>query len=111
MTKFDCSKFLDKCHACCCGIVPLEKGFYEANKDKIANKPVEITDFHGPDPFDKAKEKDFIVPITKDMKCGLLKDDYKCAIYEDRPTIGGCLEQQGVDTCRLRPAWGSVRMI
>ena len=78
---------MDKCHACCCGMIPIEKDLYNANIDKIVTKPVDITEDTFPDPFDKGKEKDFLMPRTENGKCCFLKDDYKCAIYEDRPRI------------------------
>lgn len=111
MTKFDCSKFLDKCHACCCGMLPIEKELYEAYKDKIVSKPVNITEFNAPDPFDKGKEKDFIMPRTENLKCCFLKDDYKCAIYEDRPTICTVYGDESVDSlsCHWQDKMGRKR--
>jgi len=86
MCKLVCSNFLDKCHAECCGIIPLEKDFYNANIEKIVNKPHDIQEYHDIDPFDNI-EKDFIIPVTENTKCCFLKDDYTCAIYEIRPQV------------------------
>ena len=84
---FDCSEFLDQCHAACCGIFPIEKELYEKNIDKIVTKPIKIETYFDADPFDDNIKKDFIVPITENAKCCFLQSDYKCAIYEDRPTV------------------------
>ena len=86
MCKFDCKDFVDKCHACCCGMIPFEKKLYNDNVDKIITKPIKVNEFHELDPFDN-KEKDFIIPITNNMTCCFLQDDYKCAIYDERPTV------------------------
>jgi len=86
MSGFNCSEFLDECHACCCGVLPFERDLYNANEAKIVNKPVKIEEHNEIDPFDN-KAKDFIIPITKNMKCCFLKDDNQCAIYKDRPKV------------------------
>ena len=86
MCKFDCSSFLGKCHAACCGVVPFEKELYEKIKSKIVTPPIKELEFYDIDPFDNVK-KDFVLPLTESSKCCFLQEDFKCAIYEDRPKV------------------------
>ena len=86
MKKFDCSKFLDRCQAGCCGVFPIEKDLYVSHIDKIVNSTVEVDEYEAIDPISKDL-KEYVMPLTKDMKCCFLQDDYKCSIYEDRPEV------------------------
>jgi len=72
--EFNCEGMLCHCKAACCGIVPLSKKIYLLNKDKVQKEVVDIKRLNGK-----------ILPITKDLSCPFLTNEYKCAIYKDRP--------------------------
>lgn len=108
---FDCSNFLKDCHSCCCGIIPLEKELYEKNKDKIITEPIKIEEYHDSDPFDNNIKKDFVVPITENIKCCFLQSDYKCAIYNDRPKVCRVYGDESISTlsCHWQDKNGNKR--
>ncbi len=83
---FDCSSCLSKCNASCCYCVPIEKVIYNTNKNKIVNKIINTKTIFDFSPFTKKKEE-FILIISKDMKCCFLKNDLSCAIHDDKPNI------------------------
>ena len=86
MCDFDCSKYYDQCHAGCCGVIPFEKKMYEKHLTEIVTQPESLLESIETDPFDDL-EKDFVIPWTKSGMCCFLQDDYKCAIYDDRPQV------------------------
>lgn len=94
----NCKNCHKKCQAACCGVCPIPKDIFERNKEKIISNPCEILEVNGPDIADdlgettinelkERKGKDFIIPITKNMKCCFLNEDLSCNIYQDRPNI------------------------
>ena len=91
--KMDCSKSHSKCKASCCGCFPMPKEIFERNKDKIVTHPIETKEMNGPDLAEDlslevlGKDIATILPITPNLKCVFLKEDYSCNIYEDRPRL------------------------
>jgi len=88
MTKFDCEKYLEECKAGCCGCIPHTDERYFRNKDKVQTEIIEeLPVWRQSDPHR--------ILLTKDFKCPFLsREDFLCAIYEDRPPVcvsfGGC---------------------
>jgi Fe-S-cluster containining protein len=74
----DCSRFVPgQCKAYCCTSFPIEKNLYVSqyfNRQRPVIREDEIDD-------------QFVLPITSDGYCCFLSSDYKCVIYEDRPTL------------------------
>lgn len=74
----NCHLFIDQCKAMCCGVVPIKKEVYEANKDKIQR------------PLSDMKEAQIpghVIPYTPDGKCVFLNANNRCEIYGDRPWL------------------------
>jgi len=75
-TNLDCSDFIpNECKAYCCGPVPVPKLVYYSNLDR-RNRAV----------VDEIDMGDMILPQTGQEKCTFLTDDFRCGIYDDRPT-------------------------
>lgn len=71
------------CKADCCGCVPLSLASWNELKNKVNKlKEYELLTF-------KQKGIDFVIPLTKDMKCVFLNFDNSCNIYFEpkRPNI------------------------
>lgn len=67
------------CRAECCGIVPIPRQVYEQNKHLIEH-PEEIELLE----FDKHK---ISIIVVRGVQCGFLGSDFKCRIYNQRPSI------------------------
>jgi Fe-S-cluster containining protein len=78
MKKFSCFKCHSRCKAQCCGPTPISRRVWNKHQDKIQTEPYEILEID---------QTDDIVPVTVELKCVFLKEDYTCAIYEDRPDV------------------------
>ena len=66
-----------RCQADCCGIIPMDVGFWEQHKDQAAVDPTEILNI---DPYQ------FI--NTVDDKCVFLHREHNiCCIYTSRPDV------------------------
>lgn len=74
--EFDCKKMHPKCKAQCCGIVPIPKEIYDANKDKLVRPIVNLLDV-----------VIAYIPVTEDHYCPFLNEDLSCNIYEERPEV------------------------
>src|SRR5258708_3968345 len=92
----DCKSCHAQCKAACCGIAPMPLDIFERNKDKIVQQPGSIERFNGPDIPDDLqnisvqeikKDVEMVLPITKNLKCCFLNEDFSCNIYDDRPRI------------------------
>ncbi len=62
----------------CCGPVPFEIGFYEANRDKIQTQAV--NEIYGAFPG-------MVMPLTEFGECVFLTKNKRCAIYDQRPHV------------------------
>lgn len=72
-----CKCDVSRCHAACCGLVPIPRETIEKH----------LGDMQGP--FDKIlfiNGQDIVVK-QRTATCAFLTSDYKCAIYDDRPEI------------------------
>lgn len=109
MCEFNCAPFLAKCQAECCGIVPFEKKFFNANIDKVVTEPI-IENFNDISPFDP-EPKDYVLPMTENGSCCFLRSDYSCAIYEVRPQICRIYGDESVSTlsCHYQDKTGRKR--
>lgn len=95
----DCKACHAQCKAACCGMCPMPLDLFERNKDKIVQHPQKVQLWQSPDVKgdlsmpslqemkDVSNNIDMVLPITKNMKCCFLNEDYSCNIYEDRPNI------------------------
>ena len=107
---FDCSKCLDKCHAQCCGICPIEEDTYYDNESKIVREIIKLINSEGVDP--NTKEVVYLItPITKDGTCCFLQEDLKCAIYEERSIVCKMFgdESHPLLTCPFQDKDGRIR--
>jgi len=107
---FSCKRFHPKCRANCCGCFPFSKTFYEKNKHRVVNEPIELKEFVAPEPPD-LEEIPLVIPVTEDGSCPFLKGDMMCAIYDDRPYVCrefGC-EKTKTLTCPHQDANGRTR--
>ena len=78
---FNCSKVIPKkCHADCCGPVPINKIDYQKLNQFKQRKIIKEHEIN-------LNGRDFIIPYTEDLVCPYLGKDYKCAIYDHRPPI------------------------
>lgn len=86
-----------KCKAECCGLVPFNKT--EFDKSKLIRE-VNIQEKNG-----------IIIAVDKDLYCGFLGHDYKCAIYDHRPDICRRFgnEEHALLTCRWQNKNGEIR--
>lgn len=76
--SFDCSKVVPKkCHGDCCRFVPIPKSLWEDQKKNVVRKVM----------FVYQHDENNIMPVTKDLRCPFLKEDYSCNIYNVRPWI------------------------
>ena len=66
-----------KCHGDCCGIVALYKDVAKRNEHKAQRKVTEVLEYSETE----------VLPVTEDMKCVFLQEDYSCAIYVERPEV------------------------
>lgn len=80
MTKCDVSI----CYAACCGIVPFSPAQFNGNKHLLQRK-VEVVPFVG----------DTVVAVDENLVCGFLTQDFKCAIYDNRPEVCRLFARKG----------------
>lgn len=73
MKKCDVSK----CHAACCGIVPIPRETFEKH----------VGDVQGPYNVINAIDGQVVVMAAGKPVCAFLTPEFRCAIYEDRPEI------------------------
>lgn len=91
----DCKKCHIKCKAECCGVCPIPSKIYDTHLDKIVNEPESIKrlmlhEILSEKPLSSSlcSEKiEYVMPVTKNLKCPFLNQDYSCNIYEDRPPV------------------------
>lgn len=69
---------VSKCHAACCGIVPIPEKTVEKHLGDIQG-PYEILPFQ--------VEGRVVVLKKGEPVCGFLTPDFRCAIYADRPDV------------------------
>jgi len=106
---FDCTPFLPKCKAACCGVVPIEKALFEKHKDKI-KIDYEIHEFEGVNPVTKKNEK-LVMLLTENASCPFLDKDLKCTIHDDKPYVCshfGSEEHEHL-TCPWQDKDGNIR--
>ena len=72
MGEFKC---VDGC-GICCGLVPIPKATFEANKDKIQRKIIGMEE-----------TETEVYPMTESILCCFLTEDKRCSIYDSRPDI------------------------
>ena len=75
--SFDCSKCIHNCHGACCGPVPFSRSFLEAFRKEMHRPIKEVVDMGN----------DIVLPLTENLTCVFLDEDYSCSIYEARPPI------------------------
>lgn len=100
--SFDCSKVVPKkCHGDCCRFVPIPKSLWEDQKKNIVRKVLYLYNH----------DENSVMPITKDLRCPFLKDDYGCAIYSARPWVCRVYGMGGADclSCPYLKPNGSKR--
>lgn len=68
---------VSKCHAACCGLVPIPAEIFGRNKGAIQG-PFDLIPCFG---------ETVIVSKHGTHRCAFLTDDCRCAIYDDRPEI------------------------
>lgn len=68
---------VSKCHAACCGIVPIPRETFEKHVGDI-QRPYHVFPF--------LQGTVTVTDIEKPV-CAFLTQDFRCAIYEDRPEI------------------------
>lgn len=73
-----------KCHACCCYNIPFQCNELEKYKDKIVT-PVIATRRIGA--FGVLAITTTLCDINDKNRCPFLRKDYRCNIYEDRPSV------------------------
>ena len=74
----DCSKVVPKkCQGDCCHFVPIPNSVWEDNKEKVVRKVY----------FIYRHDENNIMPITKDLSCPFMNEDFKCVIYNARPWV------------------------
>jgi len=76
-----CEKYLKECKAKCCLCCPLPEDLVRDNQDKIQEQPVDV--WKAP----SYKGVPQCLAPTPSLKCCFLKDDYTCAVYDERPEI------------------------
>ena len=72
-----CKCDVKKCHAGCCGLVPIPMETYMKYREKAPRKEA-ITE-----PFFDGN----IVAVDADGVCVFLTNDYSCSIYDERPEV------------------------
>lgn len=72
--EFQCK---EKC-GICCGLVPIPKATFEANKDKLQRKIIGMEE-----------TETEVYPMTESIFCCFLTEDKQCSIYESRPAFAG----------------------
>lgn len=76
--SFDCSKVVPKkCHGDCCRFVPIPKALWNDQKGKVVRKVMYLFNY----------DDNNVMPITRDLSCPFLGEDFRCAIYTARPWI------------------------
>ena len=83
MVEFDCLGLMKqgKCHADCCGTVPIPKQIVKRFEHLQQREVLEIGD------WSDSNNPNDILPVTEDGRCVFLKPDYMCAIYDNRPSV------------------------
>jgi Fe-S-cluster containining protein len=76
--QFDCKKQHPKCKAICCGCIAFDKALWERNQNKVVREPVKVL---------SSSDDTQVFPITKDMICSFLREDFYCNIYDERPDV------------------------
>jgi Fe-S-cluster containining protein len=68
---------IGRCHAECCGPVPIPENLYLNRKHLLQRK---VKEFQG-------VFAGTVIAVDKNMTCGFLTKDFKCAIYNERPEV------------------------
>lgn len=74
----NCSQYLSRCKAQCCGPAPIPKNKLNILKEFIVRDIVEII---------KLRPGHMVAPITESKYCCFLGKDFKCNIYDNRPHV------------------------
>jgi Fe-S-cluster containining protein len=73
----NCHPILHKCKAECCGPCPIPAPLYRRHRHRVAHEPAhEVLDGDG-----------YMLAVDANGMCVFLGDDYRCAIYDDRPPV------------------------
>lgn len=95
----DCLKCLELCQAeCCSDMVPLPAEFFDRHQADIVTLPTRVERFMGyklnekPLTYEYQKDEpqeeiEMAIVTTANRKCCFLKNDQRCACYEDRPIV------------------------
>lgn len=76
-----------KCHAACCFNPPLPIGLVDRFADKVVNRVLYRDVMSISDNVPEPSEIVYTADNYNDNKCPFLRDDYKCNVYDNRPTI------------------------
>ncbi len=92
-----CACDVAKCHAECCGPVPIANSIIKANASLIQRHVVNRMAI--PAGFSPLLTEDSTIMTDADMCCAFLSLEHRCLIYDQRPQI-----------CRIFGAGGSPRL-
>jgi Fe-S-cluster containining protein len=98
----NCNKYLKKCKAGCCGLVPVPKKLLQLFSIKVQEFPQEtvVVDEHT------------VIHVTNDGRCPFLnRKSMRCAIYKSRPELCRKFgeERHAFLSCRYQHKDGSAR--
>jgi Fe-S-cluster containining protein len=90
-----------RCKAECCGVVPIPEDIYIRNRHLLQRR-VKVLDNIFPGQ---------IIAADKNLVCGFLTADFKCAIYNERPEVcrkfGSIGETHEMLICAHKKKWMS----
>lgn len=93
---------IGRCHAECCGPVPIPKRLFE-EKRHLLQREVEV--------LEAEDLPGVVMPFDKNLTCGFLTKDFRCAIYNDRPEVckkfGSIAETHEMLICPHKKSWAS----
>ncbi len=97
----NCHLFHHLCKGGCCGPVPIPVKTFEENKTLVQREVKEVIDFGN----------GTVIPMTEELLCPFLSEDYQCNIYEQRPWV--CIkfgdESDPRMTCAFQTKDGKMR--
>ena len=101
MGTMNCERVLDQCKAECCGSCPFPLALWERNQKNIQRPPVKAL----------LDDQGYVHAVAAECRCVFLREDFRCAIYYDRPSVCHRFgdESDLMLTCRWQAADGRIR--